>query len=61
MDSAFGAHLVRVTGRAAAALPPLEQIAGSVRAAMRDERRDNAAAQQLASLRAGYPVELPAQ
>ncbi|MBS1152717.1 MAG: hypothetical protein H6Q89_4415 [Myxococcaceae bacterium] len=61
VDSAFGAHLVRVTGRAAAALPPLEQIAGPVRAAMRDERRDDAAAQQLASLRAGYPVELPAQ
>lgn len=59
VDSAFGRHRVRVSARTAARLPPLEQIAGSVRAELRDERRDRAAAQQVAALRSAYDVQLP--
>lgn len=57
LQSPYGRHLVRVTHRTPEQLPPLPKIAGPVRAALRDERRGAASAQQLAALRKGYSVE----
>jgi len=59
VSSAYGRHLVRVTARSDAVLPPIEHIAGPVRAAMRDARRAESVVRQVAALRANYAVETP--
>jgi len=58
--SSYGAHLVRIEGRAAGATPPLAAVRERVRADLRDERRAAALRAMREKLRARYAVEIEA-
>jgi len=56
--SPYGVHLVWVSGRNAADLPPLDAVRSRVLRAYRSERRDRYLARMMTELRAAYPVEV---
>ncbi|WP_207061283.1 peptidyl-prolyl cis-trans isomerase [Motiliproteus sp. SC1-56] len=58
--SAFGQHLVRVTGRVAGGLPPLESVAEQVARDWRASRRAELAEGRLEALKGRYQIALPA-
>jgi hypothetical protein len=56
--SPYGLHLVQVTGRSAADVPPLDAVRDRVLRAYRAERRDRYLARLMTELRAAYRVEV---
>lgn len=60
LPSGYGAHLVRVSTRAAPQLPPLAQIRTAVEREWTNEHRSRDAAARLAALRAEYDVVIAA-
>jgi hypothetical protein len=56
--SPYGLHLVWVSGRTAAALPPLEAVRARVLRAYRSDRRDQYMARMMDQLRAAYVVHV---
>ncbi len=56
--SPYGLHLVRVTARDAAALPPLDAVRSRVLRAYRSERRAQYLARMMDELRAAYEVRV---
>jgi hypothetical protein len=60
LASGFGAHLVRVTGRTPASLPPLDSIRSLVAREWENERRVISRDESYAKLRSGYEVVIEA-
>jgi len=58
IPSPYGLHLVWVSGRTAADLPPLDAVRERVLRAYRAERRDHYLARMMTELRAAYAVEV---
>ena len=58
VKSAFGQHLVRITGREASSLPPFEQVKSVVRNDFIDVKRREANATAINDVVARYQVEI---
>lgn len=58
VSSAFGQHLIRVTGREAASLPPFEHVRTAVRNDFIDVRRREANVAAINEVVASYPVDI---
>ncbi len=56
--SGYGVHLVRITGRSAALLPPLDQIRDAVEAGWRDARAQDLSESLYQELLSGYIVQI---
>lgn len=61
VTSSFGVHLIRVTARTPAALPPLEDIRRGVAREWENERRTSSRTQSYEKLRSNYTVVIEAK
>jgi parvulin-like peptidyl-prolyl isomerase len=60
LPSAFGQHLVRVTARTPAVVPPLDEVRTEVARDLEYERRVASLAENYEQLRSGYEVVIEA-